>query len=108
MNTIDTTQLRTQIAAGQPLWLVLAAEAVTFRFAHLPGAIAFADADQIVAFLRADDAIVVYGSDPTCDTSRTLAIELSRRGFTDVSWYADGLKDWLATGGHIEGTRERT
>jgi rhodanese-related sulfurtransferase len=104
---IDTEALGARIAAGQRLWLVHAAEAVTVRSAHLPGALTFPDADQAAAFLRHGDPIVVYGFDPTCATSRTLATELSNRGFTDVAWYADGLQAWLAAGGHVEGTHDR-
>lgn len=107
MKIIDTEALRARIVAGQQLWLVHAAEAVTFRSAHLPGALAFPDANQAAAFLRPGDPIVVYGFDSTCATSRTLATELSNRGFTDVAWYADGLQAWLAAGGHVEGTHDR-
>jgi rhodanese-related sulfurtransferase len=104
---IGTEALRARIVVGQRLWLVHAAESVSFRSAHLRGALAFPDADQAAAFLRHDDPIVVYGFDRTCATSRTLATELSNRGFTDVAWYADGLQAWLAAGGHVEGTHNR-
>ncbi len=103
MNTIDTAQLRARLAAGRRPWLVHAAEAMSFRSSHLPGAVAFGEAEQAAAFLRADDVIVVYGFDGACRTSRALADELSERGFAHVSWYAEGLEGWLAAGGQVEG-----
>ncbi len=106
MNSIETPDLRARLAAGERMWLVHAAETVNFRFAHLPGAVAFADADQAATFLRPTDTIVVYGVDRTCRTSRTLAAELSRRGFAHVTWYADGLDGWMAAGGNVEGTHD--
>lgn len=104
MSTIDTATLRARLAAGERLWLVHAAETVAFRSAHLPGAVAFADAGRATTVLRKTDSIVVYGLDRTCRTSRALAAGLSRCGYPNVAWYADGLRGWMAADGDVEGT----
>ncbi|HSI93321.1 MAG TPA: rhodanese-like domain-containing protein [Jiangellaceae bacterium] len=103
MIVIDGETLRSWLAAGDPIALVHAGAATSFREGHLPGAVAFSDVDQAAGSLRSTDVVVVYGRDDACTTSRAMAAELARRGFSHVSWYAGGMAEWVAAGSPTEG-----
>ncbi|MFA9429946.1 rhodanese-like domain-containing protein [Egicoccus sp. AB-alg2] len=100
---IGGPELRRRLAAGERLWLVHAAGPVSFRSAHLPGAVAFPDDRHLERMLRRDDHVVVYGESHDDLRSRELAAGLHARGYRHARWYAGGLTEWRASGAPVEG-----
>jgi rhodanese-related sulfurtransferase len=56
--------------------------------------------------LEASDRIVVYCASDTCANSHQAAEALTAAGFTDVSVYVGGKKDWTEAGLALEGVKE--
>jgi hypothetical protein len=104
--TIAGTQLRSRLAAGDPIWLIHV-PASTFARGHLLGAVAFGELARIRDTLQPRDTVVVYGPDEACTASRDLVVELRHQGYGDCWWFADGLRGWAAAGGDVEGTDDR-
>jgi rhodanese-related sulfurtransferase len=99
---IDRQTLEKRIAANPRLVLLEALPEMYYAQGHLPGALHFPHdrvaelAQQVVP--RLDAEIVVYCANRNCQNSHIAAGELSRRGYSDVSVYADGKKDWIEAG----------
>jgi hypothetical protein len=105
--TIAAAELRSRLAAGEPIWLIHV-PANTFAGGHLLGAVAFGELARIRDSLRPQDTVVVYGPDAACTASRDLVVELRRRGYGDSWWFADGLRGWAAAGGDVEALHRGT
>jgi rhodanese-related sulfurtransferase len=77
-----------------------------FESGHLPGAHALppAQIDQIVTAQVAakDTPIVVYCASDTCMNSHQAAEHLAAQGYSNVSVYAGGKKDWKDAGLKLE------
>jgi rhodanese-related sulfurtransferase len=101
---IAREELRSRLAAGDPIWLVHV-PAGTFGRGHLLGAVAFGDLARVCHSLRPQDTVVVYGPDAGCTVSRDLVEQLRRQGYVDSWWFADGLRGWVAAGGEVEAQR---
>lgn len=96
--TITRELLQDRLAASAPVLL----EALPVKYydqGHLPGALHFpheearARAEQIVPNKAAE--IIVYCASDTCQNSHIAAATLTALGYTDVSVYAAGKKDWV-------------
>ncbi|MBP7275661.1 MAG: rhodanese-like domain-containing protein [Kiritimatiellae bacterium] len=80
-----------------------------YRRGHLPGAISlpwerFARVYPRVEPLLADpaQAVLVYCEHSQCDDGLSLALELRRRGATEVTLLQGGYETWRLAGGAIE------
>ncbi|HVY84099.1 MAG TPA: rhodanese-like domain-containing protein [Caulobacterales bacterium] len=110
MKTIDRATLQQAIADGRPLTLLEALPPKYFHQGHLPGA---RQLDFNNAVWRAErlhvgrhDRVVVYCASESCENSHRAAEALSAAGFSDVSVYVGGKKDWTEAGLALEGARE--
>jgi putative oxidoreductase len=105
MKTITREALEAKIGAGT-ITAVEALPAEYYRKAHLPGALHLPhDAvDALAPALLADKGapIAVYCASATCENSRIAAESLERLGYTDVSLYVGGKKDWTEAGLPVE------
>jgi rhodanese-related sulfurtransferase len=110
MKTVERTALVEILADGKPLMLLEALPPKYFHQGHLPKARQL-DSTQAVAHaarlgLAKNDRVVVYCASDTCSNSRQAADALSRAGFSDVSVYVGGKKDWVEAGLMLEGIRD--
>ena len=106
MRTITREHLKSLLDRGTTVTLVEALPAEYYRKAHLPGARQMPH-DQTAALapgLLPDRAarIVVYCASDTCNNSHIAAAELERLGYSDVSVYVEGKKDWIQAGLPVE------
>lgn len=112
-NTITTLALHKHMEAMKPdnehrsvgyaLVNVLSAESFAAR--HIVGSINI-PADNEEEFERRfdkDKEIIVYCASPKGKYSPTVAIDLVKRGFTNVTDYEDGLSEWIHEGYPVEG-----
>ena len=100
--TIDRQTLQARIAANPELLLLEALPEKYYAQEHLPGALHFPH-DRVAELAseiapRIDGEIVVYCANRNCQNSHIAAVELVRRGYTNVSVYADGKQDWIEAG----------
>jgi rhodanese-related sulfurtransferase len=103
---IDRQPLQARIATNPELLLLEALPEKYYSQGHLPGALHFPH-DRVAELApevasRLDAQIVVYCANRNCQNSHVAAAELIRRGYTDVSVYADGKKDWIEAGLPVE------
>jgi rhodanese-related sulfurtransferase len=110
MKTIERTALIEALADGKPIVLLEALPPKYFHQGHLPGAhqLDFTNAVAHAARLKIDkhDRVVVYCASDTCSNSHQAADALTNAGFSDISVYVGGKKDWAAAGLALEGIRE--
>lgn len=110
MKTIERTALQAALAEGRPLRILEALPPKYFHEGHLPGAkqLDFSNAVSHAKLLKlaSTDRIVVYCASDTCANSHQAAEALTAAGFTDVSVYVGGKKDWTEAGLALEGVRE--
>lgn len=106
---ITREDLRTRLAAGEALTLVEALPPRYWEDAHLPGAINLPhDAVTVEAARRLparDAEIVVYCASDTCRNSDMAAAALEAQGYSRVSVYKGGKKDWIEAGLPVEAAR---
>jgi rhodanese-related sulfurtransferase len=99
---IDRQALQARIAANPRLLLLEALPEKYYAQGHLPGALHFPH-DRVAELApevapRFDAEMVVYCANRNCQNSHIAAAELARRGYTDVSVYAQGKQDWIEAG----------
>jgi rhodanese-related sulfurtransferase len=58
--------------------------------------------DQVLPRLSQDQTIMVYCSEPTCEDSELLAIELYLLGYTKLLVFKGGYAEWSAAGFPVE------
>jgi rhodanese-related sulfurtransferase len=92
---ISTAELHRWVAGGGRLWLAYAADPAAFAAGHIPGSLA-ASTDLPPALFAATP-VVVYGADGTAVRATALAGRLAAHDVA-VSWYAGGLRAWVAAG----------
>lgn len=108
--TIDRETLQARLAAQPAPVLIEALPAKYYREGHLPGALHFphdrvrALAPTVIADKQAE--IVVYCASETCQNSHIAAASLMALGYTNVSVYVGGKKDWVEAGLPLEGGGE--
>lgn len=110
MKTIDRVALQAALADGAPLRVLEALPPKYFHEGHLPGAkqLDYANAVGHAQRLKlaSSERIVVYCASDTCKNSHQAADALTAAGFTNVSVYVGGKKDWIDAGLTLEGARE--
>ena len=102
-----TREILKQRLDGGGLVLLEALPAQYYEHAHLPGALRL-NHDEVVDGAGAlvpdrHAEIVVYCASETCPNSHIAAEILEQLGYTDVSVYAGGKKDWIEAGMPIVG-----
>ncbi|MDP1663055.1 MAG: rhodanese-like domain-containing protein [Phycisphaerales bacterium] len=90
--------------------LIDARTPIEFAAGHIPGAVNISVA-QVSGVEGATDArllkfatLIVYGSNPSSITAKSLGKRLISTGYKDVRYYPDGFDGWKASGGRIEAT----
>ncbi len=104
--SIDRNQLHTLIANGDAPILVEALPEKYYAEGHLPGA-KHLPLDQVkekAAEIAPDKsaAITVYCASDTCQNSHQAAAAFETLGYTNVTVYAGGKKDWREAGFKLE------
>ena len=108
--TTTRDALKAKLQAGEPVILVEALPEKYFRHAHLPGAVNLPhdQVDTLAPGLLPDkDAeTVTYCASATCKNSDIAARRLVELGYTRVSAYLEGKKDWIEAGLPVEREEE--
>lgn len=99
---ITRQELQARLAAAKPPIVLEALPEKHYLQAHIPGALHMPH-DQVDALAPAmlpdkGAQIVVYCANAQCRNSHIAAHRLSVLGYTDVSVYAAGKKDWEEAG----------
>jgi len=103
---ITRQELQARLAAAKPATVLEALPEKYHRQAHIPGALHMPH-DQVDALAPAmlpdkGAQIVVYCANAQCRNSHIAAHRLSVLGYSDVSVYAAGKKDWEEAGLPLE------
>lgn len=103
---ITRQELQARLAAAKPATVLEELPEKYYRQAHIPGALHMPH-DQVDALAPAmlpdkGTQIVVYCANAQCRNSHIAAHRLSMLGYTDVSVYAAGKKDWEEAGLPLE------
>lgn len=106
VQVITRQQLQARLAAAKPPIVLEALPEKYYRQGHLPGALHMPH-DQVDALAPAmlpdrGAQIVVYCANAQCRNSHIAAHRLSVLGYSDVSVYAAGKKDWEEAGLPLE------
>ena len=105
---IDRHELRRKLARGAGLVLIDTLPETAYRRSHLPGAINIRSDDirAMAPGLIPDKTtpIVVYCASGPCQRSRRAAERLVDMGYSNVSDYHEGKRDWVEAGLPVEGT----
>jgi len=105
--TITREELKRRLDAGEPLVLFEALPQEYYDHAHLPGAVRlnYDEAEERAFWLAPDRfaPVVAYCASDTCPNSHKLAEILEAQGYTDVSVYVGGKKEWIAAGYPVVG-----
>jgi rhodanese-related sulfurtransferase len=104
-------ELRRKIEQGEPIVLVDALSPTSYAHSHLPGAINLPpELVDDFATLRIPDRsaeVIVYCASVDCDSSVDTARKLLALGFTNVSHYEGGKRDWIEASLPVEGGARR-
>ncbi len=98
MKTITAAELKTKLDRHDQLKLVMVLKASAFRKAHIPGSINIFNKETALAQLHREEEIVVYCSDIPCPASIFAYHWLTKAGYTNVSRFAGGLREWASAG----------
>lgn len=105
---VSRDELRQKIERGAEFVLVDALSPTSYARSHLPGAVNMPpERVDALARRRIPDRhteVVVYCSSSTCDSSLTVARRLLELGYLNVRHYAEGKRDWIEAGLHLEGS----
>ena len=66
---------------------------------HIKGAInipefSFSPNDQILATINKESLIIIYCDGDDCDTSKRLAVEITKLGYKNIFVFLGGFKEW--------------
>lgn len=106
MKTIELHELKAAISSKAKIELLEALPEKYFAEGHLPGAVHFpndavsARATSVIPDRNA--RVIVYCASDTCKNSHQAADELVRLGYSDVSVFVGGKKEWVAAGLPLE------
>ena len=107
--TVNCDELRQKIEAGEEFALVDALSLISYAASHLPGAIHIppeqVDDRAPRRIPDLDTEVVVYCSNPDCESSVAVAERLLELGYTNVRHFAGGKRDWIEAGLPLEGGR---
>ena len=102
MKTITGNELWSSIQAKEEMTIVEALSQKEFDEGHIEGAIRISkdEVEALAPKLLTDKnaRIVVYCADVTCNASPGVVGKLTNLGYTNVSDYKEGKKDWIAAG----------
>lgn len=103
---ISRDELRHKLESGEQFVLVDALPPMSFAHSHLPGAINLpperVDTAAPKRIANQDAEIVVYCSNPECESSTDTADRLRALGYPNVSHYAGGKDEWREAGLPLE------
>lgn len=102
MKTIDREELKAKLDRGDNFKLVMTLSEYDFKTAHIPGSLNISHINQAEGLISPDDEIVVYCSNPPCQSSQKAYHILENKGYKNVRRYAGGIEDWVASGYPIE------
>jgi rhodanese-related sulfurtransferase len=107
--TVSRDSLWAKMEQGEEFVLVDALSLISYAASHLPGAVHIPpDAVDDRAPRRIPDLdteVVVYCSNPDCESSIEVARRLLELGYTNVWHYPGGKRDWIDAGLPLEGGR---
>jgi rhodanese-related sulfurtransferase len=106
VQVISRQELQARLAAAKPPIVLEALPEKYYRQGHLPGALHMPhdQVDGLAPAILPDRSaqIVVYCANAQCRNSHIAAHSLSVLGYTNVSVYAGGKKDWDEAGLPLE------
>lgn len=108
MKTISREQLKSLLDSGGDYLLINVLGLSSFQDRHIPGSINVpVDDSEFVSRVETragsrSRRIVVYCGSSECSASRIAAQRLTDAGFTDVSAYEGGVRDWEKAGLPLE------
>jgi rhodanese-related sulfurtransferase len=107
--TVSLDDLREKIEQGEEFVLVDALSLISYAASHLPGAVHIppdlVDDRAPRRIPDLDTEIVVYCSNPDCESSVAVAARLLELGYTNVRHYPGGKREWIEAGLPLEGGR---
>ena len=106
VSTISATELKEKIETIPDLTIINVLDHETYIDCHITGSINIAY-DQLVENLASWDKekeVVVYCAQNSCQKSEEAFVLLSDLGFTHLSQYSGGMKDWFKKGYPTSGT----
>jgi rhodanese-related sulfurtransferase len=110
VQVITCQELQARLAAAKPPIVLEALPEKYYRQGHLPGALHMPhdQVDSLAPGMLPDKSaqIVVYCANAQCQNSHIAAHRLSVLGYTNVSVYAGGKKDWEEAGLPLESLAE--
>ena len=105
MQTITSQQLKTKLATGQDIKLVMTVGGWTFRSRHIPGSLGFPSPCCALRELGYDDEIILYSTGQHRQDVVAAFEALTAHGYRNLRCYVGGLADWEAAGYPVEGDR---
>jgi rhodanese-related sulfurtransferase len=107
--TVSLDDLREKIEQGEEFVLVDALSLISYAASHLPGAVHIppdlVDERAPRRIPDLDTEVVVYCSNPDCESSVAVAARLVELGYTNVRHYPGGKREWIEAGLPLEGGR---
>jgi rhodanese-related sulfurtransferase len=107
--TVSCREVREKLERGDELVLVDALSLISYAASHLPGAIHIppeqVDDRAPRRIPDLDMEVVVYCSNPDCESSVAVAERLVELGYTKVRHYTGGKREWIEAGLPLEGGR---
>ena len=110
MQTIDRNALKKTLDEGKDVTILNVLSEDDYRKEHIRGSenIPLEDENfetEVETLLESKDKpVIVYCASVDCSASRTAAEKLENAGFTNVSAYEGGMRDWKETGYPVEGS----
>jgi len=106
MKMISAGELKRKIEAGEKFTLVDVRGETAYKIEHIKGAssLPLTEIEKAGEMFRKDEEIVVYCGSYDCLASDTAAKRLIEMGFTNITRYPGGIKEWRELGSPTEGT----
>ena len=106
LNIISAFQLKEKIDQIPDLTIINVLNEETYVDCHITGSInvPYERLVETLAGLEKDKEIVLYCAQSSCPKSRQTYELLADLGFTNLSEYSGGIKDWLKKGYDTTGT----
>ena len=98
--TIEATEVRRRLEAGEDLLLVDLMPPRQYLLIHIPGAISIPldYLHDVLEYLPRDKDIILYCTDEKCEFSEIGARKLALHGFTNVLVIRGGMAEWEGAG----------
>ena len=103
MKTIDYNSFIEKINAKQfPIKLLNALEPSAIRKYQIPNSLNILQREEIEQKLSKDEEIIVYCTDTACNESTNLYYLLEHLGYSNVTRFSGGLREWFNQGQALE------